>query len=131
MREFELFEINKAKCPVCGSRNKIYTELLDWNTKHHIGYTLKCCHCGNFKEFFNEHESNGNIPSSPHPRAISGEQKCFQHAFCPHTDCKLYQFGKGDNKKEPIVLNKKEEEKKYPYCQGTVVVERHDIPKFL
>lgn len=86
MREFEEREQIVAKCIVCGGKNKVHTELLDPVTKKFVGYSLKCCVCGNFHTFFNEHESNGTTGI---PEYIPGPQRCIMPHFCPHYDCKL------------------------------------------
>lgn len=86
MREIEMFEINKMKCPVCGCRNKVYTELLD-PSGHHVGFSLKCCACGSYKEFLHDRQYNG----APHPCYHSGRQRCIQPSYCPQRlHCKLY-----------------------------------------
>ena len=87
MREFEKWELAVWKCPVCGCKNKIHTQLIDPNTQEYVGYTLKCCACGDYHEFFNEHESNG---VQGRPNFKYGRQRCIQMSFCPHKDCKLY-----------------------------------------
>ena len=84
MREIELYEIFKFKCPVCGARNKVYTELLDYHCKF-VGYSLKCCKCGAYKEFFLDYYNNGKI----HPDYHSGEQYCMMLQFCNWKDCKI------------------------------------------
>lgn len=87
MREFEMFEIKKAKCPVCGCKNKVHTELLDTNG-HFVGYTLKCCACGYHSEFFLDYPNNG----TRHPAYREGRQMCIQPSFCPwRNECKLYR----------------------------------------
>ena len=39
MREFEKYEMFKTKCPVCGSKNKVHTELMNVdNNLIELGY---------------------------------------------------------------------------------------------
>lgn len=87
MREFEKWEMANMKCPICGCRNKIHTQLISPQTNEFVGYTVKCCACGHLTEFFNEHKSNG---FSERPDYIPGPQRCIKRMFCPHRDCMLY-----------------------------------------
>lgn len=86
MREFEKYEMFKSKCPVCGSKNKVYTELMSITDKF-VGYSLKCCNCGNYKQFILDHHSNGKIYNTPNK---NGKQHCIQMSYCPKKDCPLY-----------------------------------------
>ena len=51
LREFKWDEIIPQKCPNCGARNKVYTNLINRYTKKHAGRTLKCCECGYEQKF--------------------------------------------------------------------------------
>lgn len=87
MRKIEMFEIKRLKCPVCGCRNKVYTELKDIHTNL-IGYSIKCCSCGHYAEFFLEHTNDGR----PHCQYQEGRRICIQPSFCPwRHECKLYR----------------------------------------
>ena len=86
MREFEKYEMFKAKCPVCGCKNKVHTELKSI-TDRFVGYSLKCCGCGKYNEFILDHHSNGKLFSIPHKKGI---QRCIQMSYCPKKDCPLY-----------------------------------------
>lgn len=86
MREIEMREIINAKCPVCGCRNKLHTEIIDSNNEF-LGYTLKCCGCGNTGPFLLDYQSNGQCGEKPsHP----GKSMCIQPSRCMHKDCPLY-----------------------------------------
>ena len=96
MREFELYENKKFKCPVCGCRNKVHTELIGMNNKFK-GYSLKCCACGNVNTFLNNHDDNGlQVPV----KYTKGKETCMRTSFCPFKTCKLY-------KDKSVVLNEK------------------------
>lgn len=87
MREFEKYEMFKIKCPVCGCKNKVHTELLDINNVFK-GYSLKCCGCGNYNRFLLNYKDNGTGNDTQH--LTNGKQRCVQPSFCPRKDCKLY-----------------------------------------
>ena len=86
MREFEKYEMFKAKCPVCGCKNKVHTELMNREEKF-VGYSLKCCNCGNYNQFLLDYETNGSQSVGPYH---NGKQTCIQPSYCPRKDCKLY-----------------------------------------
>ena len=86
MREIEFREIFRDKCPMCGCKNKIHTELIDQYGKF-VGYTLKCCGCGSYREFLLDRDSD----KTPHLSYKNGKQTCIQPSGCPHFQtCKLY-----------------------------------------
>ena len=120
-REFEEREHITYKCRACGSRNKIYTELIHPCTHDHVGYSFKCCDCGEYKEFFNEHRSNG---FSNKPMYVSGKQKCYMWQRCPHRDCPFH-----DHHVKPHPCHHKH------YTVHTYTVDtyvgNYDQPKFL
>lgn len=86
MREFEKYEMFKAKCPVCGSKNKVHTELMSRDGSF-VGYSLKCCNCGNYNEFLLDYQTNGKIKYLPYQ---NGKERCIQPSYCPRKDCPLY-----------------------------------------
>ena len=86
MREFEKMEMFKIKCPVCGSKNKVHTELMNKDSKF-VGYSLKCCNCGNYNQFLLDHDTNGKENNLPYSQGL---QRCIQPSFCPRKDCALY-----------------------------------------
>lgn len=100
MREFESREIFRAKCIVCGCKNKVHTELLDRSGKF-VGYNLKCCACGNSNDFMLNYEDNGVYSPSPFGPYRKGRQTCIQPSFCPRKDCKLYGTCKKNKKPKP------------------------------
>lgn len=106
MREIEMWEIWHDKCPVCGAHNKIHTQLVDPRTDKYVGYTLKCCMCGYYRTFFNEHESNGKQGV---PDYTYSTQRCLQPSYCPHKDCALYGtcVHKRIKNKKPSIPNHK------------------------
>lgn len=136
MREFERYEAFDAKCPVCGARNKVYTEMVDTYTNKHIGFTLKCCFCGKFTEFYNEHSTNGG-PITPNMRSRkSNVQYCVQHAFCPFKDCKLYgknvlDLNKMPKGEVPPFNHDKDDKDKYPFSQAQISLDKELTPRFL
>lgn len=85
MREFAKDEIIKYKCLVCGSRNKMYTEL-SFHGKL-VGYNLRCCNCGDMKLFTSDNGAGIQFIESQ----LKPERSfCIQNSGCPHTECKLY-----------------------------------------
>lgn len=86
MREFEKYEMFKTKCPVCGSKNKVHTELMNRQDKF-VGYSLKCCNCGGYKQFLLDYDTNGKEQMLPYK---NGKQRCIQPSYCPRKDCPLY-----------------------------------------
>lgn len=113
MREYERYEFGKEKCPTCGCRNKIHTELLDDFRGKHIGYTLKCCACGYQREYYNEHSNHGK-PNFP--RIKKGRQHCFMLTFCPHTDCPFHpEHGKCDRRKEDMSIRPMHDPERYTH----------------
>jgi hypothetical protein len=105
MREFEKFEIFKTKCPVCGSRNKVHTEIMNAD-KELVGYSLKCCGCGNYNQFLLDYITNGKRKKLPY---INGEEICIQPSYCPKVDCPLYKKCKDKPDKNPRPTRNKEE----------------------
>lgn len=102
MREFEKYEMFKLKCPVCGSRNKVHTELFNRHNKF-AGYSIKCCNCGNYNQFLLDYETNGKESLYPY---INGKQRCIQKHYCPKKDCPLY--GTCNTKLDDVDFNKNE-----------------------
>ena len=129
MREFEKWELAVWKCPVCRCKNKIHTELMDPCRHKLVGYTTKCCACGDYHEFFNEHESNG---VQGRPNFKYGHQRCVQPSFCPHKDCKLYgTFGPIEPEKQPKPVKPSHPSGEKSPEIGKVVYHIIDEPKFL
>lgn len=97
MREIEFREIFRAKCPNCGCKNKVHSELMDEDNKFK-GYSLKCCNCGKYTEYLLDVENNG----IPHMSYRVGFQSCIQPSYCKYsgTECKLPKYK--DKKIEPI-----------------------------
>lgn len=89
MREFELRELRSIKCPICGCRNKLHTELVDETTRELFGYTFKCCACGHVTEMLIDAKNNG----IPHASYVQGRSMCIQPSFCPHTECIFHGYG--------------------------------------
>lgn len=90
-REFAQYEMRKSKCPVCGSRNKLFTGFVDKQTKDKVGYSITCCNCGGVKEFFKDNTKNGLTPIYTRDEYEPSIQRCFQLSLCTHKDdCSLY-----------------------------------------
>lgn len=81
-REFSTSEIIRQKCSICGSKNKIYTDLV--SNKKHVGFTLTCCNCGHEDVFVN------NDLVSKKGTYKSGESVCIHVSPCDHKTCKYY-----------------------------------------
>lgn len=124
MREFEKYEMFKTKCPVCGSKNKVHTELMN-NYNKFVGYSLKCCNCGNYNQFLLDYETNGKMSKIPYK---NGKQRCIQPSYCPKKDCPLY--GTCTVEKDSINFN---EPKKniYDPKDNTVSIDVINTPRFL
>ena len=88
MRVFENYEMFKLKCSICGSRNKIHTEILN-PMKEMVGYTLTCCNCGEHKKFLLDYKMNG-VESDQSIAFKKGKQHCIQKSYCSKKDCPLY-----------------------------------------
>ena len=100
MREFEKPEIIRAKCIVCGCKNKLHTEILNRNNEF-IGYSLKCCACGNKHDFMLDYKDNGKTdPDKISLNYHKGKQHCIQPSYCPRKDCLLYGTYDEDDKKK-------------------------------
>lgn len=120
-------ELVRAKCIVCGCKNKIHTQLVHPTTNEFVGYIVKCCACGDTHTFFNEHKTNG---TQAMPEYKCYEQRCLRSSFCPHEDCELYDTDK------PVLLPKQPTKK--PYVEnhnhvyvGKVIYGLEKAPKFL
>lgn len=123
MREFEKYEIYKTKCPVCGSKNKVHTELINIRGKF-AGYSLKCCNCGNYNQFLLDYETNGKEGLYPYK---NGKQRCIQPSYCPRTDCPLY--GKCDMDKDDVEFN--DVKQNDPDDENLTYIEVLHAPRFL
>lgn len=122
MREFEMNEIFKEKCHVCGCRNKVHAELKDIHDNL-VGYSLKCCGCGNYREFMLDYKDNGkNIQRN----FKSVNQKCLQPSYCPRTDCPLY----GTCGRDDLSSYQKRKETSC-VCDETVSIDIFHKPNFL
>ena len=76
-------QILKWKCFICGSRNKIFTELLD-ECGNPCGYTLKCCNCGYVHRYIG---SPNNFIDENNNNVKQGESYCIRLRFCPRKNC--------------------------------------------
>lgn len=86
MREFARLEIIRWKCLNCGSRNKVYTELVNKHTGKHAGKTLKCCNCGRQMKFLGTIEDE---MASEKNEIVPAGQYCIRLHFCPIKNCPL------------------------------------------
>jgi hypothetical protein len=94
MRKVRRSEIVLWKCPSCGSKNKIYTILVD-GAGNRIGSTLKCCNCGTLLKRLNDIDAtNKDEIGDSYP----GRQYCIKlHGGCSNCKtCKLNNKS-GDN----------------------------------
>ena len=87
MRPIWMRQIIKWKCFICGSRNKIYTELKN-KCNDECGYTLKCCHCGYIHRYIETpedfiDENNNNV--------TQGESYCIRLRYCPKRGGCIYK----------------------------------------
>ena len=125
MREFEKYEMFKTKCPVCGCKNKVHTELMNINNKF-VGYLLKCCNCGNYNQFLLDHTTNGKEKDIPYKNGI---ERCIQPSYCPKKDCPLYGTCTVDNNDvefKPVTKLENSDE-----LDHTVSVDVFNMPRFL
>lgn len=79
MRPIWTRQIIKWKCFVCGSRNKIFTELKDSNGDY-CGYSLKCCHCGYVHRYIGSPE---DFIDENDNKVTQGESYCIRLRYCP------------------------------------------------
>ena len=101
MREYELYEYAKEKCPICGCRNKVYTPVYDdlpcncnrckcgERESNRVGFQLKCCNCGFIRVYRTDHLRNG-MPRLKDDDLVRGMDVCFQPSPCNKKDCPLY-----------------------------------------
>ena len=126
-RAFEHRHMVRQKCAICGCKNKVHTELFDLNNQF-IGYSLKCCACGNKLNFFLDYKNNGLQETKIH----EGKQTCIQPSFCPRKDCPLYgtciDAYDTSNVKNHVPPKQND---KMPFCDNEVIVTHHDEPHFL
>ena len=84
-REFSTSEIIRQKCSICGSKNKLYTEIRYKGI--HYGYMLTCCNCGHVDTFIESYNGPSGILYADFQK---GKEVCIQLTTCTHTDCKYY-----------------------------------------
>jgi len=128
MREFEKYEMFKTKCPVCGSKNKVHTELMNINDNF-AGYSLKCCNCGNYNQFLLDHHTNGRVIQWPYK---NGKQRCIQFSYCPRKDCALY--GTCNLDCDSVDFEENEQNNCVPgddEVDNTAIIEVVNTPRFL
>lgn len=96
MRKMGRSEIIMWKCPTCGSRNKIYTILVD-GAGNRIGSSLTCCNCGTLlKRLDNIAAKNKDERSDSFP----GRQYCIKlHNNCEN--CKNCPLNKSSVTPDP------------------------------
>lgn len=80
-REFKWDELIPQKCPNCGARNKVYTNLIDKHTGKHAGRTLKCCECGYEQKFIGTPCDERTTMN--HETVVKG-QYCIRLTYCIH-----------------------------------------------
>lgn len=89
-REFQWDEIIPQKCPNCGARNKVYTNLIDRRTRKHAGRTLKCCECGFEQKFIG---TACDEKTTMDQDTITDGLYCIRNTYCVHylnKSCPLY-----------------------------------------
>lgn len=89
MREFAKSEIIRQKCSICGSKNKLYTEMVYQGTFY--GYNLTCCNCGHIDIFMDSEKGTGGFIRG---WLREGKQYCIQLTTCTKKDCPLYGTSK-------------------------------------
>ena len=80
-REFKWDELIPQKCPNCGARNKVYTNLIHACTGRHAGRTIKCCECGFEQKFM------GTVcdeKATMDQNTITKGQYCIRLTYCQH-----------------------------------------------
>lgn len=80
-REFQWDEIIPQKCPNCGARNKVYTNLINKYTRKHAGRTLKCCECGYEQKFIG---TACDEKTTMDQDTISSGLYCIRLTYCIH-----------------------------------------------
>ena len=84
-REFATSEIIRQKCSICGSKNKLYTEITFKGI--HYGYYLTCCNCGHVDTFIEDQNGPSGMLDALFHR---GREICIQNTTCTHKDCKYH-----------------------------------------
>lgn len=112
-REFQWDEIIPQKCPNCGARNKVYTNLVNRYNHKHAGRTLKCCECGYEQKFM------GTVCDEKFTMdqdTITDGQYCIRLTYCIHylkKSCPLWNKELKDYLKDGKLVDKDE---KCPCC---------------
>lgn len=89
MREFAKSEIIRQKCGICGSKNKMYTEILFNGNPY--GYMLTCCNCGHIDTFMDSEIGSGGLIRG---WMREGKRICIQLTSCKKKDCPLHGTSK-------------------------------------
>lgn len=84
-REFSTSEIIRQKCSICGSKNKLYTEIQYKGI--HYGYMLTCCNCGHVDIFMDSLNGPSGLLDSLFQK---GKEICIQLTTCKKTECKFH-----------------------------------------
>ena len=84
-REFATSEIIRQKCSICGSKNKLYTEIQYKGL--HYGYMLTCCNCGHVDIFMDSLNGPSGLLDSLFQK---GKEICIQLTTCKKTECKFH-----------------------------------------
>lgn len=84
-RKFAKSEIIRQKCSICGSKNKLYTEII--YSGIHYGYMLTCCNCGHVDIFMKENTDPSGILGSIYHK---GKEQCIQLTTCHNKECRYY-----------------------------------------
>lgn len=101
-REFATDEIIRQKCSICGSKNKLYTQITYKGVQY--GYMLTCCNCGHVDTFMDSYKSPAGTVEG---QLQNGYEVCIQLTTCKNTKCKYYNTSTLWNSKTTIdsILN--------------------------
>lgn len=88
MRDYGETEIIREKCHWCGSKNKLYTDLLSGRLI--IGGAIRCCNCGEVQIHINP-ENDVYMQLYLSRKYVRGQSRCIQESPCVHTKCSFYR----------------------------------------
>lgn len=99
MREYSRTEIMREKCHYCGCKNKLFTDIERSFDGRTVGMSLRCCNCGHTVVHLNPALGIDVVEAYINKKLRSGNSKCIQESYCPHTQCPLYGTCGGGVKK--------------------------------
>lgn len=102
MRKIGKREIDRHKCIMCGSKNKLISDIV-FNEEVH-GHIIRCCACGHLEQFIDK----SMIPQDLYSKNVKiVPSNCIQSVPCPYTDCPYYAWADEWKEGEPVETGNK------------------------